>query len=380
MDVWRDEILARFPRWSIHWDIISYDFARRHRKKLCRKNWDAIVCDESHKLKNPNSRQSRAVGKLGTRATYRYALTGTMLADDVIDAYAQFRFVDPALLKGTWTEFQDEFVTRGGFMGLERKMTKSNRKRVLELIHPVIYEIRKKDALDLPPETHQYMWGELKGPQKKVYNDMLEESFVLLDDAKSAAKLAVTQVLRLQQITGGFINDDEKVSHKVGDAKLELLREYLGDFDRKKKLVIFARFKAEIQAIKKLCTELKFTVEVHTSKDKGPRTRFQTQRDPRIIICQIQSGGIAIDLYAANYSIFYSKTYSRIEFEQAKARLHRGGQTLPVTHISLCIRNSVDEVIEDTIRYKQSISTYALEYLRRLKDEHRRKPSTNVHR
>lgn len=363
--------------WPIEWTVVSYDFMRRYKETFRKKFYDAIVCDEIHKLKNPNSKQSKALKSMAKKSTYRYGLTGTMLADDVMDAFAQFRFVEPEILGDSWTDFQDEFVTRGGFMGLQRTMTKSNRKRVLELIRPAMYDIRKKDALDLPPEVHRYMWGELKGPQKKVYEDMLNHSFVLLDEAKSAAKLAVTQVMRLQQITGGFINDDSKVSHKVGDAKLDLLREYLEDFNRKNKLVIFVRFIPEIRAIKKLCEDMKFTVEIHTSKDKGPRTRFQKEKNPRVIICQYQSGGIAIDLYAAHYSILYSKTYSRIEFEQAKARLHRGGQTMPVTHTSLCIRNSVDEAIEGVLLSKQSISTYALNYLRRLKDEYGRKGTRN---
>lgn len=374
IDVWYDEIQEHLKGWPIRWDIISYDYVRRHKKLLRKLEWDAVVCDESHKLKNPNSKQSKAVKIFGLRpSVYRYALTGTMLADDVMDLFAQFRFVDPSILGKNWTDFQDEYVTKGGFMGVQRRMIKSNRKKVLQLVRPYTYEIRKDEALDLPPETHRYLWTDLKGSQKITYNKMLLDSFVSLDDSKSSALLAVTQVMRLQQITGGFINDDEKVSHRVGEAKLELLQEYLDDHDPKEKLVIFARFKPEIKAIKSLCEKNKFTVEVHTSKDKGPRIRFQEEENPRIIICQIQSGGIAIDLFRANRSVLYSKTYSRIEFEQAKARLHRAGQTKSVTHTSLMVRETVDEEIEAIVKSKQSKSNWALNYLRRLKDEYDRR-------
>lgn len=174
----------------------------------------------------------------------------------------------------------------------------------------------------------------------------------------------LTKTLRLRQITGGFINNDDKETQFVSNAKLDALEEIIDDvvIDSKKKLVIFAVFINEIEAIKKMVENKGIKYSWITGKvkmeDRGIMVdEFQENDDVKIFICQTHTAGLGITLTAADTSVFYSMDFNYVDYSQAMARLHRIGQKNNVNHIHLIAKNTIDSKVLKTLENKDSIST-----------------------
>jgi len=142
------------------------------------------------------------------------------------------------------------------------------------------------------------------------------------------------------------------------------LEETLDDLllNEKNKIVIFARFLAEIAAIEKMLTKKKVKYgkiagEVALDEREQAIASFQNDPEYRVFIAQIQTGGLGITLTAANIAIFYSLNFSYADYDQCKARLHRIGQDNKVTYIHLVAEGTVDEKIMKALRQKKKVAT-----------------------
>ena len=91
--------------------------ALSHLFKSC--EWDLVVLDESHRVKSPGGKASWLAKALGKEAKKRLCLTGTPLPHSPLDAYAQFRFLDPDVFGTSFTRFKQKYAVLGGFQGRE---------------------------------------------------------------------------------------------------------------------------------------------------------------------------------------------------------------------------------------------------------------------
>lgn len=340
--------------------------ARSYFKYFRKEGFDAIVVDEIHRLKNPASAQSRRVALLSKDIIYRYGLTGTQIQDTVIDLFGQYRTVDPSILGDKWSEFKQRFLYPTGYMGKKSGITKRNKKKVLELIAPITYQVTKKEAFPnrkvLEPV---YLFAELKGTQKKLYEQLESDFIATYDEFEITAPRTITQMLRLQQISGGHCPSDEGDMLTFECGKAQALQEFLTDFQGK--VVIFARFIHELKLIEQVCKKLGMSCEIYTPKRPDLEDRFQEKDNPRVFISQIQRGGIALTLTRASTAIFFSKTFSSLDYVQAIGRIDRGGQTEPVTPIFISTKDTIDEDIDDAIGKKLSEAAFVSFFLERLK-------------
>jgi SNF2 family DNA or RNA helicase len=187
--------------------------------------------------------------------------------------------------------------------------------------------------------------------------------------------VVLEKVLKLQQISGGFLpehDDDGKITgyQATGTEKLDLFREILEM--QTGKVVVFCRFAPEVQACASAAEE--HGLNVITLSGSTPATKrgeiiekFQNG-NADIIVVQQQTGGMGIDLYAASTAIMYSTTYSYAEYDQARARLHRIGQTADkVTYIHLVGYDTIDEAVLRIVQNKKDTADMVLDILRKKK-------------
>ena len=178
------------------------------------------------------------------------------------------------------------------------------------------------------------------------------------------ATTILTMYLRLMQLTGGFLTADESTRPKqVNTAKLDALADIVDDYvvDAGKKLVIFARFRAEIAAIENLLRLRKIQYgSIYGDVPMEERGKivedFQTNPDTKVFVAQIQTAGLGITLHAASTAVFYSYDYNYANYAQALARIHRIGQRLPVTYIHLVVDGSIDEKILAALENKEDMA------------------------
>ena len=209
----------------------------------------------------------------------------------------------------------------------------------------------------------------------RAYRQMQRDKVAELAEGKATAPQIVTQMMRLSQITGGFLQaDGGGALTRVSRAKLALLRETLEDLlAAGEKVVIFARFRAEIADILALCLELGGPGSTRSiwgevaSKDYGQAVEdFQTDPQVRLFVAQIQAAGAGITLHAAHTAIFYSLDYSYLNYDQAKARIHRIGQRQPCTYLHLVAKDTIDETVLAALAAKKNIAEDIVDNWRRV--------------
>ena len=204
----------------------------------------------------------------------------------------------------------------------------------------------------------------------KLYQELEEESFAELRDSEVTAPNILTKLLRLSQVTGGHLTDDEKDTHMVSTAKLDALSDIVDTaVSENKKLVVMARFVPELNDIQALLEKKKIGYAVVRGgvKDRAEEVRrFQNDDDCRVFIGQIAAAGLGITLTAASTMVFYSLDYSMSNFDQAKARIHRVGQRENCHYIYLIARGTVDRKILRSLRDKIDLGVFFGEVIERV--------------
>lgn len=349
--------------------VINYEATWRMEDELCLWHPDMIICDESQRIKTPSSAQSKCLHRLGRLAKYRLILTGTPVTQGPMDFFSQYKFLDPSIFGTNYASFKARYMIMGGFEG--RQVI--GYQRMPELIakaHSVAFRVTKVEALDLPEQIDQTLYCELEPKARRIYNDLLRESVTELDNERViTAANVLSRLLRLSQLTGGYIGSGDAVD-EVSHAKLKLLDDTLTDLlHAGKKVVVFARFTAEISAIRRLLEDKRagyawIAGEVAQNTRGEEVRRFQENDDCRVFIAQTRTAGLGITLTAADTAIFYSLDYSFADYDQARCRIHRIGQKNSCTYIHLLAKGTVDEKVLRILQQKRSVADDVVDHWR----------------
>lgn len=358
--------LENWPFKALRIAVINYESTHREEifEALAAYKPDLIVCDESQRIKNPSAAQSKALHKLGDAAPFRMILSGTPVQNNAVDLYSQYRFLDPAVYGANFYAFKNRYCIMGGY-GQHQIVGYRNMDELVEKEHSVAYRVTKEECLDLPQQTFINRYVQFTDAEQAIYEQLRKSSFLELETGENVtATTILTMYLRLMQLTGGFLTADESTRPKqVNTAKLDALADIVDDYvvDAGKKLVIFARFRAEIAAIENLLRLRKIQYgSIYGDVPMEERGKivddFQTNPDTKVFVAQIQTAGLGITLHAASTAVFYSYDYNYANYAQALARIHRIGQRLPVTYIHLVVDGSIDEKILAALENKEDMA------------------------
>lgn len=358
--------LENWPFKALRIVVINYESTHRDGifEALAAYKPDLIVCDESQRIKNPSAAQSKALHKLGDAAPFRMILSGTPVQNNAVDLYSQYRFLDPAVYGANFYAFKNRYCIMGGY-GQHQIVGYRNMDELVEKEHSVAYRVTKEECLDLPQQTFINRYVQFTDAEQAIYEQLRKSSFLELETGENVtATTILTMYLRLMQLTGGFLTADESTRPKqVNTAKLDALADIVDDYvvDAGKKLVIFARFRAEIAAIENLLQLRKIQYgSIYGDVPMEERGKivedFQTNPDTKVFVAQIQTAGLGITLHAASTAVFYSYDYNYANYAQALARIHRIGQRLPVTYIHLVVDGSIDEKILAALENKEDMA------------------------
>ena len=234
--------------------------------------------------------------------------------------------------------------------------------------HSIAFRVTKDEALDLPEQTFKTRRIQFSPKEKSLYERLKKDSYAELDNGGHiTATTVLTKLLRLQQLTGGFLVQDEAQKPQlVSRAKLDALTDIIVDYviGSGKKLVVFARFIAEVKAIidlaaKVLPKDLK-QVAIYgdvKKEDRGDIVK-QFQKDPSTVLFvgQIDTAGTGITLTAADTCVYYSKNFNYATYSQSLSRIHRIGQRNCCTYIDLEIEGTIDELISSALSRKEDMA------------------------
>lgn len=363
------EELEMYPAEALRIAVINYEKVWRDgiREALMEYDADLIICDESQRIKSHKAKQSKAMHELGDQARYKMILSGTPIQNNVTDIWSQYRFLDSSVFGKLYYPFERKYCVMHAVFKSKVVKTK-NEDELTEKAHSIAFRVTKEEALDLPEQTFESRFVEMTPKERKIYIQLLRQSVAELgNEERVTAATVLTKLLRLQQLTGGFlVKDGEDMPEQVGTAKLDALKDIIEDYviGANKKLVVFARFIAEVAAImdllNKMLPEGKKAVCIQGSVKKEDRgniiDQFQTDDDTMVIVGQIDTLGVGVTLTAADTCVYYSKTYNYATYEQSLSRIHRIGQRNTCTYIDLICGGSVDEDITKSLEKKEDLA------------------------
>ena len=328
---------------------------------------DLLLMDESQKIRAPGGKASKYVARLANKAKQKISLTGTMMFNSQLDAYGQYRALDPGIFGTSWTRFRDEYAVTFNFNGAEIVKGYKNQKQLAEKIAPITIQV-DQNVLDLPDPIHDSRIFNLSQEERTVYDDIEQQLCAQTVQGFITITNGLTKVLRLQQLTGGWLplreDDVEAQLKRIGKSKQDLLRDLLEDIPASEPVVCFARFTADLDAIKEAAHDLKRSYGEISSRayDKPLWDKGAIQ----VLGINVKSGEGLNTLTRACYGIFYSVGYSNGEFDQCVGRLRRPGMRKFAYFYHLVARNTVDLSVYRALKNKTDARVEVVKYLKSL--------------
>jgi SNF2 family DNA or RNA helicase len=347
--------------------VVNYESAWRLEAELLKWAPDLIIADEGHKIKTHNIAASKALHRLGAKAKYRLLLTGTVITNKSVDVFSQYKFADPRVYGPSFYLFRNRYFDMTGYGNHTPVMKRSMEPEFTERLHSIAYRATKAECLDLPDTTDIVQRVELEPAAMRTYRQLVKDSYAELAGDTVTVTNVLTRLLRLSQLTGGFLGGDvSSATEQVSSAKLDALSDIIENAEQDgKKLVIIVRFIPEIHAIGKLLTKkgIRYAQISGEIKDRDAQvSAFQNDCQPdsgpgvTVFVGQIATAGLGITLTAASTMVFYSMDYSMSNYEQTRARIHRVGQRQPCTYIHLVAKGTVDEKVLQALRDKANLA------------------------
>lgn len=340
--------------------VVNYESAWRIEKELLAFDADLIIADEAHKLKEARTSQSKAMHHFGDKARYKLLLTGTVITNRELDVFSQYRYLNRKVFGDSFYVFRNRYFDMVGYGNHIPRFRNYMLDDFLQRMHSIAFRVTKEECLDLPGITEEVRTVELEPKAMKIYKELQKESYTELGKKEVSAVNILTKLLRLSQVTGGHLTDDEGDNNTVSTAKLDALADILDSvMAEEKKIVVMARFVPELNDIEALLKKKGIgfaSVRGGVKNREEEICRFQEDSDCRVFVGQIAAAGLGITLTAASTMVFYSLDYSMSNFEQAKARIHRVSQTENCLYIYLVAKGTVDAKILRALRQKVDLA------------------------
>jgi len=342
--------------------IVNYESAWRSpfAEWALGQRWDFLIIDELHRAKAPGGKASRFLARLGKAARYRLGMTGTPAVHGPCDLYGELRAIAPQVFGWSYAAFRQRYAIMGGFQNHQivgyRNLEELNRK-----FYSVAFRVGK-DVLDLPEEMEVAYACQLGSEARRIYRSLEKDLIAEVRAGVVTAANALVRLLRLAQLANGFARTDDGELIQVDTAKADLLRDVLEDLDATEPVVIFARFRHDLDVVHRVAVELgRTSLEISGRHDE--LREWQAGAAP-ILAAQIQAGGLGIDLTRSRYAIYYSIGFSLGDFLQSKARVHRPGQRRKTEYVFLTVADSVDQQILAALARRQDLIESVLRDLR----------------
>ena len=318
-----------------------------------------IVADESTYIGKPGSKRTKAAIKLRKNCVMARALSGTPIIKSPLKIYSQARFLSETALGFTsFYSFRNRYCVMGGY--LNKQVLKYRREDELsDKIASFSFRVRKEDCLDLPPQIYHKRRVYMTKKQEKAYGTMRKEFYANVDGQEITANIVLTQMMRLQQICGGYMTDGKRVIEIIPPAQNPKL---LGALDiiqsAPRQVVAWFRFREELDGMAKLLQDKMKDIRIAEFHGGVPQNnRVKIRKDFKngkydVILGTAASGGIGIDEFKVADTVIFEKR------KQAEDRNHRIGSEVhdSVNYYDLMVPNTVETKIIRTLRDNAMVS------------------------
>ncbi len=336
-------------------------------KKFLRSHKSLMAIDESTTIKNPKAKRTKNIIDLADLCKYRRIMTGSPVTKNPLDLYTQCYFLDPFHLgHESYYSFRMRYAVMktAHISGRSIQLVAGfrNLNELSDKLLPFSYRVLKEDCLDLPDKIYMRREIQLTDEQKRLYKQMRQEALATLNGKTVTTMTALTQLMRLHQITCGHFSADDGTIQEVKNNRLAELLDVLEEVEGK--AIIWAHYQHDVKNIFKLLED-KFGPGsvVHYYGKTLPEQRdyaiknFKNNDKVRFFVGTPQTGGYGITLTQANTVIYYSNGYDLEKRMQSEDRAHRIGQKKTVTYVDIIAEDTVDTKIVKSLRKKINIAS-----------------------
>ncbi|RLC01555.1 MAG: ATP-dependent helicase [Deltaproteobacteria bacterium] len=342
--------------------VSSYGLLQRDIEFLKQVDWAGVILDEAQNIKNPETKQSKAVRALCS--DYRFALTGTPVENHVGDLWALMDFLNPGLL-GAQAAFKRNFHRPIQVYGNENAAD-----RLKTLTGPFILRRLKTDKAiisDLPDKLEMKEYCTLTKEQASLYKAVVDDMQKQIEETEGIKRrgLVLATLMKLKQVCNHpaqFAADNSSVKGRSG--KLQRLEEMLTEtVELKERTLVFTQF-AEMGKMLKNYFQDYFGREVfliHGGVSKKKRDemvdRFQNSASaPPLFILSLKAGGTGLTLTRANHVVHFDRWWNPAVENQATDRAFRIGQHKNVLVHKFIVAGTLEERIDEMIENKTGIA------------------------
>ena len=334
---------------NYHIFLTSYGTIRSDITYFMEQKFDYVVLDESQIIKNPLSKISKAVCLL--KAEHRLCLSGTPLQNNTYDLFAQMNFLNPNLL-GNLEFFKKEFA-----LPIDKYNSVDHKNNLKKIVYPFILRRTKEMvAKDLPPKLESIIYCDMGEEQRNIYEMYrLIYKKQILGQIENVgiknAQLSILQgLMKLRQIcdSPSILNEVDK--YKAISIKTEELMSRLKENILNHKVLIFSQFLGMLALIKENLDKEKISyVYMDGQNNMNERTqsiqKFQNEEECKIFLISLKTGGLGINLTAADYVYIIDPWWNPAVEQQAIDRTHRIGQTKNVFAFKMICTDTVEDKI-----------------------------------
>ena len=355
--------------------IINYESLKKLPISFLRQ-FAQLTLDEVSKIKEPRSQITEFIAGMPAPSAkrpgicesfpYRLILSGTPAPNTPMEYWSQMAIVDRSILGENFYRFREaHFYNPSGPYGNYTWLLKPGHDDlIIQAIRAKAFYISKKECLDLPEQNFIIKQYQMEGVQKTAYDQMKKESVAILKNTAVLGANEIAKIMKLRQITSGFIRTESGEDVFISEGKINLLKETLEEIGNKQ-AIIWCQFHYEIEKIKSIlgdkATTLYGDMGGQANKDKAIED-FKAAK-VQYLIAHPKSGGMGLTFAQCSYNIYYSMDYSYESFKQSEDRTHRIGQKENVTYFILQAEKSIDGLIYKAVQKKESMSDALLKLI-----------------
>jgi SNF2 family DNA or RNA helicase len=370
--------------------VVNYEVLDRHVGWMGEHGFRGLVVDEAHYIKNKKSQRSQNVLEVSDRIRQRVArplmmaLTGTPLINDIDDFRAIWQMLG-------WIEEKKpanmlmSSLEQTGFTPADHAFYPAARQAVVDLgivrrrKVDVAADIPARRIADLPVELEGAMGRSIRDAEEQLARRLVGRYRAALEHRRAGYSLLgadgidhelVRRVAEREVAEGSEAETGDNVFtmvRKIGQAKAELAADYAVQLARSAgKVVFFAKHLDVMDAAEDLFARR----GVGSTSIRGDQTRtardtaidsFVNDPDVHVIVCSLTAAGVGINLQVSSNVVLAELSWTNAEQTQAIDRVHRIGQTEPVTAWRIIAAQTIDAKIAELIDAKAGLAARALD-------------------
>ncbi|MBF0452096.1 MAG: DEAD/DEAH box helicase [Candidatus Magnetomorum sp.] len=338
-----------------HLILTTYAVLRNDIELLKEQDFYYVILDESQHIKNPNAQTSKAAVLL--QASHRLGLSGTPVENNLGELYSLFRFLNPAMF-GSIDQFNLHYGTP-----IQKEGNKEALDELKKKIYPFILRRLKQDVLkDLPDKIEQVLYVEMSDPQKQLYDQrrlFYQEMIRNQIEEKGIRKSQFYIFQALSELRQIASIPEAKTDDRIISPKREVLLQHVLDLvEQQHKLLVFANFLHALDCIAEDLVKhnIEFVLMTGATRDRKKLVeQFQEDDTTKVFLMTLKTGGVGLNLTAADYIFLFDPWWNIAAETQAVDRTHRIGQDKTVFSYKLIAKGSIEEKILELQQKKREL-------------------------